>query len=77
MSTQHNGKQLSSTNIHEKTVLAEETSAYPLHDKDKSVTVGNTTVRPLAKVIQKKENIRFTDPNSRVSWTRFGRIDKH
>jgi hypothetical protein len=32
MSTQHNGKQLSSTNIHEKTVLAEETSAYPLHD---------------------------------------------
>jgi uncharacterized protein len=55
MSTQHNGKQLSSTNIHEKTVLAEETSAYPLHDKDKSVTEGKTTVRPLAKVIQKKK----------------------
>jgi hypothetical protein len=49
------GKQLSSTNIHEKTVLAEETSAYPLHDKDKSVTEGKTTVRPLAQVIQKKK----------------------
>ena len=57
MSTQHNGKQLSSSKIQEKNILAGETSAYPLHDKDKSVTEGKTTVRPLAKVIQNKKKL--------------------
>ena len=46
MSTQHNGKQLSSSKIQEKNILAGETLAYPLHDKDKSVTEGKITVRP-------------------------------
>ena len=57
MSTQHNGKQLSSTKIHEKTVSTEETSAYSLYDKNKSGTEGKTTVRPLANVIQKKKRL--------------------
>ena len=35
----------------------EETSAYPLYDKDKSGTEGKTTVRPLANVIQKKKSL--------------------
>ena len=56
MSTQHNGKQLSSTKIHEKTVSTEETSAYSLYDKNKSGTEGKTTVRPLANVIQKRKD---------------------
>ena len=67
---------MSSTKILEKTVSTEETSTYPLYDKDKSGTEGKTTVRPLANVIQKKKRLRFTDPNCRVSWTRFSRIDK-
>jgi len=54
MSTQHNGKRLSSSKIQEKNILAGETSTYSLHDKDKSGTEGKTTVRPLAKVIQNK-----------------------
>jgi uncharacterized protein len=54
MSTQHNGKRLSSSKIQEKNILAGETSSYSLHDKDKSGTEGKTTVRPLAKVIQNK-----------------------
>ena len=57
MSKQHNRKQLSSSKIQEKNILAGETSAYPLHDKDKSVTEGKTTVRPLAKVIQNKKKL--------------------
>jgi len=57
MSTQHNGKKLSSTKIHEKTVSTGETSAYPLCYKDKSGTEGKTTVRPLANVIQKKKSL--------------------
>jgi uncharacterized protein len=57
MSKQHNRKQLSSSKIQEKNILAGETSAYPLHDKDKSVTEGKTTVRPLAKVIQNKKRL--------------------
>lgn len=57
MSTQHNGKQLSSTKIHEKTVSTGETSPYPLYDKDKTVTEGKTTVRPLANVIQKNKRL--------------------
>ena len=48
---------MSSTKILEKTVSAEETSAYPLYDKDKSGTEGKTTVRPLANVIQKKKSL--------------------
>ncbi|MGA9318692.1 MAG: PAC2 family protein [Nitrososphaeraceae archaeon] len=54
MSTQHNGKRLSSSKIQEKNILAGETSDYSLHDKDKSGTEGKTTVRPLAKVIENK-----------------------
>jgi uncharacterized protein len=54
MSTQHNGNRLSSSKIQEKNILAGETSAYSLHDKDKSETEGKTTVRPLAKMIQNK-----------------------
>jgi uncharacterized protein len=54
MSTQLNGKRLSSSKIQEKNILAGETSAYSLHDKDKSGTEGKTTVRPLTKVIQSK-----------------------
>jgi uncharacterized protein len=54
MSTQHNGKRLSSSKIQEKNLLSGETSAYSLHDKDKCGTEGKTTVRPLAKVIQNK-----------------------
>ena len=57
MSTQHNGKRLSSSKIQEKNILAGETSAYSLHDKDKSGTEGKTTVRPLAKVIQNKKKL--------------------
>ena len=57
MSKQHNRKQLPSSKIQEKNILAGETSAYPLHDKDKSVTEGKTTVRPLAKVIQNKKKL--------------------
>jgi uncharacterized protein len=45
---------LSSSKIQEKNILAGETSAYSLHDKDKSETEGKTTVRPLAKMIQNK-----------------------
>lgn len=56
MSTQHNGKQLSSIKIHEKTVSTGETSAYSLYDKNKSGTEGKTTVRPLANVIQKRKD---------------------
>jgi len=52
MSTQYNGNRLSSSKIQEKNTLAGETSAYSLHDKDKSEIEGKTTVRPLAKVIQ-------------------------
>jgi uncharacterized protein len=54
MSTEHNGNRLSSSKIQEKNILAGETSAYSLHDKDKSETEGKTTVRPLAKMIQNK-----------------------
>ena len=57
MSTQHNGKRLSSSKIQEKNLLSGETSAYSLHDKDKSGTEGKTTVRPLAKVIQNKKKL--------------------
>ena len=57
MSTHHNEQRLSSTKTHDKTVLAGKTSAYSLHSKDKSVTEGKTTVRPLAKVIQKKKRL--------------------
>ena len=32
-------------------------SAYPLHAKDKLVTEGKTTVRSIAKVIQKKKSL--------------------
>ncbi|HZA68304.1 MAG TPA: PAC2 family protein [Nitrososphaeraceae archaeon] len=48
---------MSSPNIHERNISAGETSVYPLQDKDKSFTEGKTTVRPLAKVIQKKRRL--------------------
>ena len=57
MSTQHNGIRLSSSKIQEKDLLSGETSAYSLHDKDKSGTEGKTTVRPLAKVVQNKKKL--------------------
>ena len=57
MSIKHNMIRLSSPNIHERNISAGETSVYPLQDKDKSFTEGKTTVRPLAKVIQKKRRL--------------------
>jgi hypothetical protein len=54
MSTQHNEKQLPSTKMDEKSVSAGKTSV-SLNDKDKFITEGKTTVRPLAQVIQKKK----------------------
>ena len=57
MSIKHNMIRLSSANIHERNISAGETSVYPLQDKDKSFTEGKTTVRPLAKVIQKKRRL--------------------
>src|ERR671918_422123 len=57
MSIKHNMIRLSSANIHERNISAGETSVYPLQDKDKSITEVKTTVRPLAKVIQKKRRL--------------------
>ena len=56
MSTQHNEKQLPSTKMDEKSVSAGKTSV-SLNDKDKFITEGKTTVRPLAKVIQKRKSL--------------------
>jgi uncharacterized protein len=56
MSTQHNEKQLPSTKMDEKSVSAGKTSV-PLNDKDKFITEGKTTVRLLAKAIQKRKSL--------------------
>jgi uncharacterized protein len=48
---------LSSSKIHEKAVPSGKMSAYPLHSKDEFVTEEKTTVRSIAKVIQKKKRL--------------------
>jgi uncharacterized protein len=48
---------LSSSKTYEKAVHSGKMSAYPLHSKDKLVTEGKTTVRSIAKVIQKKKRL--------------------
>jgi uncharacterized protein len=48
---------LSSSKIHEKAVPSRKMSTYPLHSKDKFVTEEKTTVRSIAKVIQKKKRL--------------------
>jgi uncharacterized protein len=60
MLTKNNRARLSSTKRNEKIALTGETLAYPHHDTDNFVIEGKTTVRPLAKVVQKK--IRLDSP---------------
>jgi uncharacterized protein len=48
---------LSASKTHEKSVHSEKISPNPLHAKDKLVTEGKTTVRSIAKVIQKRKRL--------------------
>ena len=48
---------MSSSKTYEKAVPSGKMSAYPLHSKDQFVTEGKTTVRSIAKVIQKKKRL--------------------
>ena len=72
---QHNEQRLSPSKTYEKAVHSEKMSAYPLHSKDKIVTEGKTTVRSIAKVIQKKK--RLDSPILIAGFSGPSRIDKH
>ena len=48
---------MSPSKTHEKAVSSGETSAYPLHSKEKFGTEGKTIVRSIANVIQKKKRL--------------------